>query len=119
MSKRFTAVSVALTAVVAFLVGLILAGEFTPVPVVSSAPRAAPPHGAVARTGGIPAAPMVVSFADVAERMNAAVVNIDATSRGAGPTDPRYQRRGNGPADGPLPRDLDAPRQGAGSGVLT
>ena len=118
MSKRFTAVSVALTAVVAFLVGLILAGEFTPVPVVSSAPRAAPPHAAVARTGGIPAAPMVVSFADVAERMNAVVVNIDATSRGAGPTDPRYQRRGNGPADGPLPRDLDAPRQGAGSGFI-
>src|SRR3989304_5408012 len=39
MSKRFTVLTVALAASVAFLVGLIIAGAFTPTPVVSSAPR--------------------------------------------------------------------------------
>ena len=39
MSKRFTFVTVALSAVVAFLVGLIIAGEFTPSTIVADAPR--------------------------------------------------------------------------------
>src|SRR4051794_24404881 len=123
MSKRFTLLTVALSAMVAFLVGLIIAGAFTPAPIVSTAPRVVPPAGDPARaaiTGG----PMVVNFADVAERMNAAVVNIDSTSKGhesrdsGDPRDtgtPFHREGGTGPVP---PKDLDVPRQGSGSGFI-
>ena len=79
MSRQFTALTVVFSASVAFLVGLIIAGEFTHSPVVSSAPRVAP--SAVARPARVSGGPSVVNFADVAELINAAVVNIDATSK--------------------------------------
>src|SRR3954471_12942390 len=123
MSKRFTLLTVALSAMVAFLVGLIIAGAFTPAPIVSSAPRILPPASDPARaaiTGG----PMVVNFADVAERMNASVVNIDSTSKGhesRDSSDPRDTgtpfHRDGGPGPVP-PKDLDVPRQGSGSGFI-
>ena len=60
--------------------------------------------------------PAVVNFADVAERINAAVVNIDSMSKVSDLRDlQRYFRRGDGNADG---RDFDQPRQGAGSGLI-
>jgi serine protease Do len=60
----------------------------------------------------------VVNFADVAERINAAVVNIDSTSKSPEARDrQRYFRRGEGPIEGP-PRDLETPRLGAGSGFI-
>src|SRR3954451_3352295 len=123
MSKRFTLLTVALSAMVAFLVGLIIAGAFTPAPIVSSAPRILPPASDPARaaiTGG----PMVVNFADVAERMNAAVVNIDSTSKGRELRDSgdsrdtgTQMRPEGGPGPG-APKDFDAPRQGSGSGFI-
>lgn len=112
MSKRFTFVTVALAAAVAFLVGLIIAGALTPTPIVSSAPRA-DSRGTFLRAGGV-APSALVNFADVAERINAAVVNIDATSKGERFTS--RQRRGDGPIDSPVP--FDSPRQGSGSGFL-
>jgi serine protease Do len=120
MSKRFTFVTVALSTVVAFLIGLIIAGEFTPSTIVAVAPGTAPRAGAALRTTGFPAIPSVVNFADVAERINAAVVNIDSMSKAKGDTrEPqRYFRRGDGPIEGPSSRDLDIPRQGAGSGFV-
>jgi serine protease Do len=118
MSKRFTFVTVALAASVAFLVGLIIAGALTPSAIVSSAPRLQP-RGDFLRTGGMAAPPALVNFADVAERINSAVVNIDATSKGGGSRDgQRYFRRGDDPIDSPVPRDFDTPRQGSGSGFL-
>ena len=45
MSKRFTLVTVALAAAVAFLVGLIIAGGLTPEPNVSTAAAARPASG--------------------------------------------------------------------------
>ena len=118
MSKRFTIVTVALCAAVAFLVGLIIAGEFTPSPIVATAPRTFG-HGADAKhAGAVAALPTVVNFADVAERINASVVNIDSTSKGNDARDPRSLRRGDGPLEGPSPRDLEAPRLGAGSGFI-
>jgi len=54
-----------------------------------------------------------VNFADVAERVNASVVNIDAASRSG-------ERRRHGP-DEPsdqLPREFEGPRQGSGSGFV-
>src|SRR3982751_1038060 len=117
MSKRFTFVTVALSTVVAFLVGLIIAGEFTPSTIVAVAPGSGARAGV--RTAGLPALSPVVNFADVAERMNAAVVNIDSMSK-ADPRDAqRYFRRGDGgPIEGPSSRDVDIPRQGAGSGFI-
>jgi len=119
MSKRFTIVTVALSTSVAFLVGIILAGGVTQAPIVSSAP-ATPPSPMRAGGAPLPAIPAVVNFADVAERINAAVVNIDATSMTASPREPqRYFRRApDDPIDGPGPRDEDTPAQGAGSGFI-
>jgi serine protease Do len=117
MSKRFTFVTVALSTVVAFLVGLIIAGEFTPSTIVAVAPGSAARSTGV-RSAGLPALPPVVNFADVAERMNAAVVNIDSMSK-ADPRDAqRYFRRGDGPIEGPSSRDVEIPRQGSGSGFI-
>ena len=117
MSKRFTIVTLALSTSVAFLVGLMLAGGLTPSPAVSSAART-PPFEKV-RPAALAAPSALVDFADVAERMNAAVVNIDATAKG-GPRDPqRVPRRGlEDPTETPLPRDPDTPRQGSGSGFI-
>jgi serine protease Do len=119
MSKRFTFLTVALSTMVAFLVGLIIAGEFTPAPIVSSAPRMLPAAGDTARAAALTGAPMVVNFADVAERMNSAVVNVDSTSKGGDARDPKgFLHRGDGSGEVPTPRDLDTPRQGSGSGFL-
>jgi serine protease Do len=115
MSKRFTVVTVALAAAVAFLVGLIIAGEFTPSAVVVTAPRGVPPAPEPARPAALSLGPAVVNFADVAERINAAVVNIDAISKGTDTRDPRYLHRGDG-SDGT--RDFDPTRQGIGSGFI-
>jgi S1-C subfamily serine protease len=118
MSKRFTLVTVALAAAVAFFVGLIIAGGLTPEPNVSTAERLGPGPD-LAKPAGLVGAPMVVNFADVAERINAAVVNIDSTSKATESREPqRYFRRGEGPMEGPGPRDLQTPGHGSGSGFL-
>jgi serine protease Do len=119
MSRRFTFVTVALTAVVAFLVGAIFAGGVSKSS-VSAGPRAAVVRGAV-RASNV-GATSLVNFADIVERINPAVVNIDATARGKD----RGKRRNRQPAEpsDPLeqPFDLnprpDAPHRGAGSGFI-
>ena len=60
-----------------------------------------------------------MNFADVAERINAAVVNIDSTSKGGEPRDSRAvtSAAATDRIAGP-PRDLDTPRQGSGSGFI-
>ena len=111
--RRFTIITVALASTVAFLVGLILAGQFTPAPVVTSAPRLAPSLPGVPRPASIAAG--AASFADVAERINASVVNIDATSTRTATRDPqRFFRQA---PDG-APREFDGPSRGAGSGFI-
>src|SRR5918999_1208612 len=98
--RRFTALTVVLVALVAFLVGLIIAGEFTPGPVVSTAGGAAPASSRGTRPAGRLPGASVVNFADIAERINAAVVNVDATSSKTA-REPRLRR---------APEDLDGPR---------
>ena len=63
-----------------------------------------------------------MNFADVVERVNPAVVNIDATSRG---TEPRRRGRGRRGARSVRPlrststaRAIGRPRRGAGSGFI-
>ena len=108
--RRFTLLTVVLSSAVAFLIGLIIAGGVTPGPVVSSAPRRPASAAAEARPAGGRAAAGVVNFADVAERINPAVVNIDATSKTS-----RERRRGDDLDPG---REFEGPRQGSGSGFL-
>jgi serine protease Do len=118
MTRRFLIVSVCLSATVAFLIGLIVAGSLSPSQAVS-----APPQRVAAATR-LPISPALaatsVSFADVAERLNPAVVNIDATARGN-----RIRRRfgmqlPDSPDlfDRPQEREREGPRRGAGTGFL-
>ena len=105
MSRRFTYVSVALVAAVAFLVGTIFAGGVTR-SLVSALPGGDPADN-VARRAPVSrqiAGGPLVNFADVVARVNPAVVNVDATSRSRG-------RRGHGgDVDGPEGNDtLDEP----------
>ena len=110
MSRRFALVTVVLVATAAFLVGMIVAGSMTPAPAVSRTPGA-PLAAGPARAGA--AASSLVNFADVAEVINPAVVNIDATSRAAA---------GSGEESDVPPwesgRGQGAPRRGTGSGVI-
>jgi serine protease Do len=112
--RRFLVATVGLCATVAFLVGLIVAGAMMPARAISAPQVQLSP----ARAANVAAAaPALVSFADVAERVNPSVVSIDATVRGSG----RARRR-----FGPLPdrfdpdgeADRDLPRRGAGTGFV-
>src|SRR6185436_6230412 len=120
--RRFTFVTLALTAVVAFLVGAIFAGGVTRSAVVAGSKSLAPK--AVASPGTARALPNV-DFADAVERINRAVVNIDATSRvGEGRRRPRMPLPEppdlfNEPFDFGTPRyDRNPMRRGAGSGFI-
>src|SRR3954468_18365250 len=124
MSRRFTFVTIALTAVVAFLVGAIVAGGIRQSSISARAPVSSGPSETPVRTaaGIVPAT--LVSFADVGERINPAVVNIDATTRGTSSSE-RRRRRQNYPdppelfdrPDSTPPRP-ESPRRGAGSGFI-
>jgi serine protease Do len=116
MSRRFLAAMVGLSAIVGLLLGLLVAGSLTPSPALSS-PTARP----VLRTGTpAPEVPGVVSFADIAERINPAVVNIDATTRGPWrQRRPLLQRPGMPePFERSPERDRDGPRRGTASGLI-
>jgi serine protease Do len=121
MTRRFTLVTLALTAVVAFLVGAIVAGGLDR-PTLSGAPERSATHPAVGSGPGSP----LFNFADVVERINPSVVNIDATSRGT-----EARRRGRSllpdPPESPSPFDRapdsgpngrDGPRRGSGTGFI-
>jgi len=118
MSKRFTVVTLVLTATVAFLVGAIFAGGVAR----SAVSAGAPVKAATARNNArvTPALTGLVNFADVVERINPAVVNIDATARGRD----RARRRGRTMIEPPDPLDppdsprSDPPHRGAGSGFI-
>ena len=102
MSRRSTFVTLTLTAAVAFLVGTIFAGGIT-----RSAVVAGPDLKNAGRRAGVhPAAGLPpgtsVNFADVVDRINPAVVSIDATSKGRG------ARRRNR-TDAPEPPDIFDP----------
>jgi serine protease Do len=126
MSRRFTLVTVVLTAIVAFLVGAIFAGGGSGSSVAAGPGDAAAknrPLRRVSKLAQAAASGPLVNFADIVDRINPAVVNIDATTRGR---DPRSRRRtvpeAPGPLDGPndsSPRfELDTPRRGEGSGFI-
>jgi serine protease Do len=117
MARRFLIVTVLLAATVGMLVGMVLTGDMTPARASSSTPRLAASRTANAAA----AAPAVASFADIAERLNPAVVNIDAVQRG----NTRNRRRfgmqlPDSPDmfDRPSEREREGPRRGSGTGFL-
>jgi serine protease Do len=120
-----------LTAIIGFLVGIIVTGPLATLPVM---PAPAGNQAAGLFSGFVeerrtpvalslpPGAPGTVNFADVAERLNPAVVNIDATARGR-----RMARRVDGQPPRPEmfqdpyePRRSpgNAPRRGTGTGFF-
>src|SRR4029077_2146639 len=107
MSKRVTYVTLALTAVIAFLVGTIFAGGLTRSAIVVGTPKNAPVKTA-ARPAGAPSSVSLVNFADVVERINPAVVNIDATTRGRETRGRRGRSAEPDQFDGPF--DFGTPR---------
>jgi serine protease Do len=118
-------VTVVLTAVVAFLVGAIVTGGPPRTSVAARTGAKSADARSAARAPGVAAASLV-NFADVVERLNPAVVNIDATTKG-GETRRRRSRAGvpdppelfDGPFGFGTPRyDRDAPRRGAGTGFI-
>ncbi|PYQ70963.1 MAG: peptidase [Acidobacteria bacterium] len=119
MSRRFTLVTVALTALVAFLVGAIFAGGVARSSIEAGPQPKAPAPRLVSRTSAV-LGPSV-NFADVVERINPAVVNIDATTRSR---EARRRRDRTGIPDPPEPfefgprQDRDGPHRGAGSGFI-
>ncbi len=121
MKRPFTLITVSLTATVAFFLGLTLAAPLTSAPGRPPAPDPAVNHQVASDTRSGTAAGAMVSFADVVDRVNAAVVNIDATSRGRHrlptwhpPVDPFSGPDHGAPHDAPR----DPPRRGAGSGFI-
>jgi serine protease Do len=110
---RFSILTIALCSAVSFLLGAGLSGRTVPAapPAVAAA---ASGRGVPARTRAAGAIPGAVNFADVAERINAAVVNIDAASRPGRES----RRRGSGDDTADGPRDPDVPHQGSGSGFI-
>jgi serine protease Do len=119
MTRRFIAVTIGLAATVAFLVGLIVAGTMTPTP-AASAPQHRLAQAGVVRASTANA--VATSFADIAEQLNPAVVNIDATMRPVSSARRRYNSLLPGVPEffeGRAPgQELDVPRRGAGTGFI-
>src|SRR5262245_13386816 len=124
MSRRFTVITLALVAVVAFLVGAIVAGGVGRSAVSAGAKPVAAARPVAARATNPIVGASLVNFADVVERINPAVVHIDTTTRGS---ERRRRSRGavpgtpdpfDSPYDFGTPRDREAPRRGAGSGFI-
>jgi serine protease Do len=106
MSRPFAFVILALTAMISFMIGLSVTGPGAPAPAVSEPQATVAPMPAVARAAAPPSRPVtgLVNFADVAERINPAVVNIEATTR-AGESTIRRRRppTDSGPFDDGVP----------------
>ena len=123
MTRRFLVVTVSLAATVAFLVGLVVAGRLTPTPSMPVATDSAvalrdmPANRGVVREVRSSAPPSGLSFADIAERLNPAVVSIDARSLGETRVGPQLPES-PGPFFRQPERDRNGPRRGAGTGFI-
>ena len=121
MSRPFALVTLGLTAMMSFMIGLIVAGSAPPAPAMSQPKATTAPAPAVIGTAAAPSRQVagLVNFADVAERINPAVVNIEATTR-AGESANRRRRpqSDSGPLDGGGPGSQDGlslrPQSGSG-----
>src|SRR5215218_2675580 len=97
--QRYTILALALCSAVSFMLG-------------TAVPDALSPASPAAR-GPVPGGAGAVNFADVADRVNPAVVNIEAATRmGA------ERRRRGFDERSDSPRELEVPHQGSGSGFV-
>ena len=125
MTRLFVLTTATLTGIIGVLVGLLVsmprtvdvAASREPKAASATATNAAPVDESPAPS---PSSPPSINFADIAARLNPAVVNIDATARAR-----RARRlveeggRRGGPVDPfDLGRRPDAPRRGTGTGFL-
>jgi serine protease Do len=122
MSRRFTIVSLALTATVAFLIGTIFAGGGSRSADLDAS-QATKQNNPTRLSGRLPSG--LVNFADVVDRVNPAVVNIDATSKARKGRRRERSDSEDGPDvfDGPFEstqpkRDGDQARRGEGTGFI-
>jgi serine protease Do len=123
MTRLFVITTATLTGIIGVLVGLLLTlqpGGRTSAPVAAAVTSVA--DGAPPITEAADARPMSstsLNFADIAARLNPAVVNIDATARGRRARQLIEEGARRGP-DGPFDpgRGSDAPRRGTGTGFL-
>ena len=123
MTRQFAWITATLTGIIGILVGVILSTPRLPSDggrlQAGGSERAPAPEPERSSASSAPAAGTAINFADVAAKMNPAVVNIDATARG------RRARRliqEGAQRDGD-PFDLgrrgnDPPRRGTGTGFL-
>ena len=127
MTRSLAWLTAVLTATIGFLIGIVVTGPLATAPIVVAPPEKLTGVFAGllsdrAMPVGVPGAPGTVNFADVAERLNPAVVNIDATARG--------RRVARNRVDGQPPRPElfqdpydrrtpgNAPRRGTGTGFF-
>ena len=124
MTRLFAITTAVLTGIIGVLIGLLLTIERS-----AQSAASAETTSAVSADGTPPIAEIVdprpsstasVNFADIAARLNPAVVNIDATARGrrARRLDEGGVRRGPVDPLDPGRRDADTPRRGTGTGFL-
>jgi serine protease Do len=129
MSRRFLYVSLTLTAAVAFFIGSISGGNPAH-PAAAAAPDAGVAVSRAASTRRTAVAAPSINFADVVERINPAVVGIDASSK---PRPGRHRRRqdedddeifenpfdlGRGRHDNENSDPGDPTRRGSGTGFI-
>lgn len=125
MSRRVVLVTTSLAATVAFLLGMLSAGSVGRTPDVWAAAASGLDTSASVPSRA-PRASSLVDFADIAARLNAAVVSIDTTSRPSQTSEllPRPFRRGSPDQDeknddpGDRDHEDDEPREGTGSGFI-
>jgi serine protease Do len=122
---KFVVTTASLTAVIGVLVGLLLTVQRPAQPIppapsqgASTSREIGPPSAEFVDTR--PVSPASLNFADIAARLNPAVVNIDATARGrrARQLIEQGSRRGAGDPFEPGSRGNETPRRGTGTGFL-
>ena len=105
-------VTTALTLIIGVLLGMVLTRRRTPRRSAGAQIAGRAVGASTSRPGAAPSSPASVNFADVAARLNPAVVNIDATARRTPRAPPgEGGRRGVRRSLRPPPRG-DAPRRG-------
>ena len=123
MTRQFAWTTAALTGIIGLLVGIILSTPRVPADAATRVANAAVTGPAAAPERASQVAPAAstpsISFADIAARVNPAVVNIDATARSRRAR--RLMQDGAQRDGDPLDLDRrggDAPRRGTGTGFL-
>jgi serine protease Do len=111
--RRQLILLIMLSSAVSFLLGTMVTRAVPPLDARAASPGRAAPRLPPATSGaGGPLPAGAVNFADVAERINASVVNVDAAVRAGRESRRRREDQGE------VPRDFETPRQGSGSGFV-